>query len=184
MQCKASQHQFTADCELWTMDELVRCGKDAETKQGDQLLGVEKKSCWPFIPLGNYMVPLLHCLIGIGNQLLEKLRAIIHEHIALYSPGEEAVPDLIPALQNIIADTAKERDEWDESAEGGGRKGRLMRAVAAYSRRREIVSANYNEQDKLTHRANESTLKELDVYCNHLVDKLKRTRHLLADQQL
>ncbi len=68
------------------------------------------------------MVPLLHCLIGIGIQLLEKLRAIIHEHIASYSPGEEAIHASIPILQNIIANTAKERDEWDESAEGEKKK--------------------------------------------------------------
>jgi hypothetical protein len=102
------------------MDKLVRCGKDAETRQGDPLLGVKKKPWWPFIPLGNCMVPLLHCLIGIGNQLLEKLQVIIHEHIASYSPGKEAICASIPVLQNIIANTAKERDEWDESAEGGG----------------------------------------------------------------
>jgi hypothetical protein len=131
MQCKASQHQFSDDCKLWTMDELVRCGEDAETRQGDPLLGVKKKPWWPFLPLGNYMVPLLHCLIGIGNQLLEKLRAIIHEYIASYSPGEGAIRDSVPALQNRIADTAKRRDEWDESAEGGKRKGRLMQAVVA-----------------------------------------------------
>jgi hypothetical protein len=89
---------------------------------------------------------------------------------------------LILALQNIIADTAKERDKWDESAEGRKRKGRLMRAVAAYSRQCEIVLANNNEQDKLNHRANKLTLKELDVYCNRLVDKLKRARCTLADQ--
>jgi hypothetical protein len=109
------------------------------------------------------MVPLLHCLIGIGNQLSEKLQAIIHEHIASYSPGKEAIHASIPILQNIIANTAKERDEWDEPAEGGKTKGRLMRAVAAYSRRREIVLANNNKQDELTHRANESTLNNLNV---------------------
>jgi hypothetical protein len=65
---------------------------------------------------------------------LEKLRAINHEHIASYSLGKEAICDSIPAHQNIIVDTAKERDKWDESAEGGERKGRLMRAVAVYSR--------------------------------------------------
>ncbi len=42
MQCKASRHQFSDDCELWTMDELMRCSKDAETRQGDPLLGVKK----------------------------------------------------------------------------------------------------------------------------------------------
>lgn len=128
------------------------------------------------------MVPLLHCLIGKGNQLLEKLRAIIHEYIASYSPSEETIRDSIPALQNIIADMAKERDKWDESAEGRKRKGRLMRAVVAYSRQHEIGLANNNEEEELTHRTNESTLKELDIDCKHLVDKLKRACHTLADK--
>ncbi len=79
------------------MEELVRCGKDAEKNKGDPVLGVKKKPWWPFIPLPNYLVPLLHCLIGIGNQLLDKLRAIINEHIAEYSPGEDAICALIPS---------------------------------------------------------------------------------------
>jgi hypothetical protein len=40
MQCKATQQQYSDNCELWTMGELVRCGEDAETKNGDPLLGV------------------------------------------------------------------------------------------------------------------------------------------------
>jgi hypothetical protein len=42
MQYKATQLQFNDDCKLWTMDKLVRCGKDAETKNGDLLHGVKK----------------------------------------------------------------------------------------------------------------------------------------------
>jgi hypothetical protein len=42
MQCKAMRQQFSDDCELWMMDELVRCSKDAETKKGNPLLGVKK----------------------------------------------------------------------------------------------------------------------------------------------
>jgi hypothetical protein len=57
-----------------------------------------------------------------------------------------------------------------------------MQAVAAYSRQREIGLANNNKEEELTHRENESTLKELDVDCKRLVDKLKRARHTLADQ--
>ncbi len=33
MQCKASQQQFTDSCKLWSMNELVRCGKNAERKK-------------------------------------------------------------------------------------------------------------------------------------------------------
>jgi hypothetical protein len=62
------------------------------------------------------MVPLLHCEIGIGNQLLDELRVIINEHIACYSLGEEAIRASISIIKNIIANTAKERDKWDESA--------------------------------------------------------------------
>jgi hypothetical protein len=59
-----------------------------------------------------------------------------------------------------------------------------MRAVAAYSRRREIVLANNNDQDELTHCANESTLNNLNIDRNCLVEKLRRARRTLADQQL
>jgi hypothetical protein len=33
MQCKATWQQFSDECKLWTMDKLVRCGKDDETKK-------------------------------------------------------------------------------------------------------------------------------------------------------
>ncbi len=94
------------------------------------------------------MIPLLHCEIGIGNQLLDKLRVIINKHIACYSPGKEAIRASIPVIKNIIADTAKERNEWDESDEGGEQRGRLMQAVAAYSTQHEMVLTNNNEQEE------------------------------------
>ena len=59
-----------------------------------------------------------------------------------------------------------------------------MRAVAAYSKRHEMVLMNNNEQEELTHRINESTLKDINVHRNRLVKKLKRARRTLADQQL
>jgi hypothetical protein len=77
MQCKATRLKFTDDCELWTMEDLMRCGKNAEKNKGNPVLGVKKKPWWPFIPLAHYMVPLLHCKIGVGNQLLDWLQAII-----------------------------------------------------------------------------------------------------------
>ena len=185
MQCKASRLQFKhKDCEMWTMEELVRCGDNAEKNKGNPVLGVKKKPWWPFIPLPNYLVPLLHCLIGIGNQLLDKLRAIINEHIAEYSPGEEAIRASIPILKNIIADTATERDKWDESDDGGKRQKMLMRAVGAYKKRREIILASNNEQEEATHHENLLTLKSLGDTRNRLVNKLKQARRTLTDQQV
>ena len=166
------------------MEDLVRCGEDAEKIKGDPVLGVKKKPWWPFKPWVHYMVPLLHCEIGVGHQLLDRLQAIINEHIARYSPGEEALITSITTLKRIITATAKERDDWDNSAEGGKKQKIVMRAVMAYSRRREIILENNNEQDKCTYRDNESALAALNLHRTHLVQKLKKARRTLSEQQL
>jgi hypothetical protein len=59
-----------------------------------------------------------------------------------------------------------------------------MRAVAAYSRQREIMLANINEEAKGTDHANEFLLVDLNLYCTRLVKKLKKARRTLSDQQL
>ena len=69
--------------------------------------------------------------IGTGNQMLEKLRDIINEYIESYAPGEESIRSSIPVLKQIITDTAKQRDEWDESVDKKNRK-TLMKTVATY----------------------------------------------------
>ena len=50
---------------------------------------MKKKIWWPFIPVSHFMVPLLHCEIGIGNQLLDMLRDIINEHLENMTRTEE-----------------------------------------------------------------------------------------------
>jgi hypothetical protein len=142
MQCKGSRHQFLVDCELWTMKELVIRGVEAVTQKGKPKLGVVKqKPWWPFIPISNYMTPLLHCEIGIGNQMLDKLHDIINKYIESYAPGEESIRSSIPFLKQIITDTAKQRDEWDESEDGKNRK-TLMKTVATYCKHRELMVAS------------------------------------------
>jgi hypothetical protein len=184
MQCKGSRHQFLNDCEIWTMQELVIRGTEAEKKE--PMLGAKQKPWWPFIPLSNYMIPLLHCEIGIGNQMLEKLRDIINKYIESYAPGEESIRSSIPVQKKIITDTAKQRDEWDESDKGKNRK-TLMKTVATYRKRREVMVASgemLNNEQESTHKTNESALKELKDFCNRMVHKLDKARNTLADQQL
>ena len=74
MQCTSPKATFLEDGTLWKMEDMVRLG--AKLKNGQTQLGIKQQPWWPFIPLKNYMVPLLHCEIGIGNQLLDKLRNI------------------------------------------------------------------------------------------------------------
>jgi hypothetical protein len=68
------------------------------------------------------MSPLLHCEVGIGNVLFELLRDLNNKHIEIYAPGEQSNRLAIPALKQIIASTATQRDEWDNSVDGNNWK--------------------------------------------------------------
>jgi hypothetical protein len=69
---------------MWTMSDLVEAGTIAETGESEPKLGVKKKPWWPFVELTQYVSPLLHCEIGIGNDLLKLLREVINEYIEQY----------------------------------------------------------------------------------------------------
>ena len=85
---------------MWTMDELVQCGIIGESTNDDKpKLGIKQRPWWPFISLTNYVSPLLHCEIGIGNVIFELLRDINNEHIEIYTPGEESIRMAVPATK-------------------------------------------------------------------------------------
>jgi hypothetical protein len=68
MLCKASRAKFLdEESEMWTMDKLIECGTIGEASTNDPKLRVKQRPWWPFIPLTNYVSPVLHCEIGIGN---------------------------------------------------------------------------------------------------------------------
>ncbi len=93
---------------------------------------MKKKPWWPFIPVSHYMVPLLHCEIGIGNQLLDMLWDIINEHLENMTHTKERMRASIPILNKIISETTAKRDLWDASDDGKLRK-KLKCNVALHS---------------------------------------------------
>ena len=116
---KASRKQFLEEQDkMWTMDELVSCGMMAEASTSEPKLGVKQRPWWPFIPLTKYVTPLLHCEIGIGNDLFTMLQDITNEHIETCALGEEAIRRAIPTLKQVIKETTAMRDSWDSSDEG------------------------------------------------------------------
>ena len=168
--------------EMWMMDELERCGIIGESTNNEPKLGIKQRPWWPFIPLTNYVTPLLHCEIGIGNVLLELLRDIINEHIEIYAPGEESIRMAVPAIKQIIAITAKQRDVWDESGEGGTWK-TLNRAVATHQKHRQLIVDSIKDkrlivdsiEDKreATYTSNMIKLTPLQKFRDNMANKLK-----------
>lgn len=117
LQCRANWPQFLEDQAPWTMVDLCDHAEEAKRKKKPQM-GVKQTPWFEFIPVANHVVPLLHCEIGVGNDLLKMLRNIVNEFIENMTPTEVALQLSIPALRNIILETATRRDEWDVSPEG------------------------------------------------------------------
>ena len=118
--------------------DFVARGAVAES---EPKLGVNKTPWWPFIEITQYVSPLLHCEIGIGNDIFQLLREVINEYIEQYAPGEESIRTSIPTLGQIIADTAQQQNKWDDSPEGLTLK-TMKCAVATHNKRRRLVVAS------------------------------------------
>lgn len=67
---KEFNHNRGKDGQCWTFKELTKTAQEVKDKRkGDPLMGVKQQPWWPFLKFENQMVPFLHCLIGIGNNL-------------------------------------------------------------------------------------------------------------------
>ena len=90
------------------------------------------------------------------------MRDITNEHIKIYAPGKEVTQSLIPILKQIIADTAKLRDDWDSSVDGKQCK-KLTRTAAAYCTR--VATADANLTMEHTHTLDKIKLQEFHNFC-------------------
>jgi hypothetical protein len=192
MQCTLTEDQL---CEVgtWTMDEYCRLGDEAERqRKGKTQLGVKQKPWWPFIPVSHYMIPLLHCMIGVGNQLLDVLRDIINEQLENLTLSEEKIHALIPLLKQIIAETAANWDLWDNANNGknlktGHKLGAAKKKNGSDTRDNDEIieqSGVVMEEEQNTHTTgDEIKFKKFDEYRNkEFVKKLEKDRVMLRDQ--
>ncbi len=143
---------------------------------------MKQRPWWPFIPLTHYVSPLLHCEIGVGNVIFELLRDITNKYIKNYAPGEELIRLSIPTLKGIIADKAKQRDEWDDSPNGLTWK-TLERAVATHNKRQRLIVVSEGDDREANCQSKVIILNNLQSSRDGTVNKLEKARRTLADQQ-
>ena len=137
--CQLSAKEF-ADLKkigkAWTYKEMEELGakfvgdKDAKKKP---TLGVKDVPWWNFIPLEHFICPLLHCLIGIGDDLFSKFREVVSEEIEFIGGDEIEARGAKAAIQVKIDSLVEQRDNWDKSESGKclkRLKGKATRAQA------------------------------------------------------
>jgi len=147
-------------------------------------MGVKQEPWWPFLKFEHHMVPLLHCLIGIGNNLLDKFCDVIRVFCEKLSAEEIKFARQIRAYDSIIATTVKERDEFDKSPDG--KKLKSLLGMIAY-RRRKVKHNDTPPENVATLEADiknrEQEVKLLGANRQKMVERLERTQSLLTENE-
>ncbi len=99
------------------MATYLEVGQQCKTS-GNQQLRVKKEPWWQFISLEDLCVPLLHALIGIGNQVLAKFCDVVNEYFESRSANELNTWNVILIIQQILEEKTTERKVWDQSVDG------------------------------------------------------------------
>ena len=89
------------------------------------------------------MVPLLHCLIGIGNNLINRFCDVVNEYVENLSAAEIKLARALTNYRLIMVKTAKKRDEFDVSPEGKKRK--ALKARFSSTRKRAMTIPNADD---------------------------------------
>ena len=89
------------------------------------------------IKLSNYLVPLLHTLIGIGNDIYDNFRYVVNEDIGMLDPKDISTRRKLVLCETAIGDEVARRDAWDKSV--NGKKFQSMK-VKIYRREKALES--------------------------------------------
>ena len=96
--------------------EAVENGK--QNRRGYAKDGLKKEPRWLFILLIHYVVPLLHVLIGIGNDLLNRFWDWVNNEVESIDHQEVHTRRAAQRAAHRIIDTITERDNWDDTPDG------------------------------------------------------------------
>ena len=104
---------------LWSYQLLAEvANKVANSKSKEPISGVKDTAWWTFIPIEHFIIPLLHCLIGIGNDLLDQFRDVVDERIACLSKEERESRKAATAIAAEIGSLIEDRVVFDSSENG------------------------------------------------------------------
>ena len=78
-----------------------------------QARGVRPMETWNSIPVKNFIVPVLHLQIVIGNRILNNLLDFIDSDVENLSTGEKVAHNTLVILNQVVAKRRKNRKMWD-----------------------------------------------------------------------
>jgi hypothetical protein len=117
--CRQSLSEFAASLskgEAWTYDLMNQFV--ADMADGKPIKGCKEHAWWQMIPLDHYLVPLLHALISIGNDVYNNFRDIVNQDIEQLVQQEVTTRAKVVACEAKIAKDVMQRNAWDALSKG------------------------------------------------------------------
>ena len=68
---------------------------------------------WGSVPVNNFIVPVIHIQIGLGNYVLSKLLDFFESAVEKLSTGEEVSRNTLVTVNQVIAKIHQDRQMWD-----------------------------------------------------------------------
>jgi hypothetical protein len=99
----------------------------SNVREGPLRKGVKTTPYWDFIPISNYVVPILHNMIGIGNDILKYYESTVDAKFVPISKPEEKLRLEYAAQDSVIKETSDTVKEWDASEKGKQRTSLMAR---------------------------------------------------------
>ena len=146
--CKLSLSEFSdliRDGDPWSYNEMKSFAaefRDNTDRKKKPVNGIKNSPWWTMIPLQNIIVPLLHYLIGIGDNILTKFRDIISEHIEYLSPDEVKARLAIGAMEEKIDEIVEICECWDKTDAGKRLKSAKSKLYRARKGLDQLVQVN------------------------------------------
>mmetsp|Transcript_24585 Transcript_24585/g.38594 ORF Transcript_24585/g.38594 Transcript_24585/m.38594 type:complete len:992 (+) Transcript_24585:233-3208(+) len=132
--------------QCWTMEDLNEMA-DSD-KKGAKRMGVKRRSYFPWIPLKNYILPILHLCIGLGNDVIDYFGFLVEWRLTKLSDEEKRWKNRVDELNVLIPNQRKVVNDWK-----AGNHGKRRTALMALRRTRAPSNGgnglNHDEVDEL-----------------------------------
>ena len=129
--CLLRKHEWMEAGHALTEDQIRTIAKNLEladsAAMGTNRFGVKFKPYWPFIPILNYIVPLLHIMIGVFNDILDYFMKKVEAEIIVLPPAELKLRDDLKVLNVEVKQLLKTATEWRGTTPQGKHHAALLR---------------------------------------------------------
>lgn len=159
--------------EMWSLDKLIDQAEKSENLEGAARKGVREEPYFD-IPLWRYIWPVLHTLIGVGNDILDYLIDIVESEIQALPAKEIRMKRELRDMEKEDKEMVEARDYFDSKNEGSGTE-----LIKKYRQEKRVGTTNKEQmeddgkQDELEYKTLCKKLEELEADIQKLLQERK-----------